>query len=549
LSNLQDFNNLFADLASSAYFHRPNSYPSYSFGKNTSKPYDYSKSARSDDASHELTLGGTNLPHDGIVNLQRDPSLHTVEVTGTHQTPQENGGFASTTYLIQKYKKGRLTDERAGFNAYFLTDTETLNDKTQNAYIAVRGSDAIGIENANDWVSNDGAFAVGNAYIPQAKLAYTGMKQTLKDMQQKAPNAKLNVTGHSLGTMVSAQAVAKLYQEDPKSFAQIGKVVLFDGPDVTTSLKKMGLSDQEIKAVGKKVTYYVNPLDVVSMLNRTQDIKDQFGTVHYIVPLNFTDTLNKKNSAHDFGEFQMNAQGQPLEASSTFHPEMITAGKQLAKLIDNTINKLKDLLTGKGLSRVLQLLLAGVGVEKLAALGLGGGEIGKICGEFIKGYAKIVAQARDAALKWDQQHIDSLQGQIKQATGAKKVTLRQELLVTVAQLAVTASEKHAEKLNQELDAAHEKIELTLKNAHSAVQTLGSVLPAAELNARLSDFTLAHIWNDGTEALDKQQAKTYQTELEQFGASLIQIGNHIEQTDSQGAAGFKQQMAETVKDWS
>jgi hypothetical protein len=311
----------------------------------------------------------------------------------------------------------------------------------------------------------------------------------------------------------------------------------------------MGLSDQEIKAVCKKVTYYVNPLDVVSMLNRTQDIKDQFGTVHYIVPLNFTDTLNKKNSAHDFGEFQMNAQGQPLEASSTFHPEMITAGKQLAKLIDNTINKLKDLLTGKGLSRVLQLLLAGVGVEKLAALGLGGGEIGKICGEFIKGYAKIVAQARDAALKWDQQHIDSLQGQIKQATGAKKVTLRQELLVTVAQLAVTASEKHAEKLNQELDAAHEKIELTLKNAHSAVQTLGSVLPAAELNARLSDFTLAHIWNDGTEALDKQQAKTYQTELEQFGASLIQIGNHIEQTDSQGAAGFKQQMAETVKDWS
>ncbi|MCI1986613.1 MAG: hypothetical protein LKJ69_07320 [Lactobacillus sp.] len=232
MSNLINFENLYANLAESAYTHRANSFNKNKWKTANNRKYDYSESAWSPKPDPELTLGGTNLPNDGKVYLQRDPSLHTVRVTG--KTPEENGGYKSNAYLIKAYQKGRLTDERAGLNAYFLTDTKTLNDKTQNAYLAVRGSDAIGAVNANDWILNDGAFAVGNAYIPQAKLAYTGIKQTLKDMQQKAPNAKLNVTGHSLGTMVSAQAM------------------------------------------GKKATYYVNPLAIVSMCNHSKRFKKQF---------------------------------------------------------------------------------------------------------------------------------------------------------------------------------------------------------------------------------------------------------------------------------
>ena len=73
----------------------------------------------------------------------------------------------------------------------------------------------------------------------------------------------MDITGHSLGTIVSAQGVAGLTDEE---LEKIGKVVLFDGPDTTKSLKKMGLSDEKIKKISEKIEYYVNPFDVVGML-------------------------------------------------------------------------------------------------------------------------------------------------------------------------------------------------------------------------------------------------------------------------------------------
>jgi hypothetical protein len=196
-----------------------------------------------------------------------------------------------------------LTDTKAGFNSYFVTDTPSLNKDTKQTYLTIRGSDKASIATLNDWIGNDANFALTNSYIPQAKLANQVLVSKIKALNEQAPNAKLNVTGHSLGTMVAAQAVAKLYHDDPKAFETIGEVVLFDGADVTQSLKNMGMTDKEIKAAGKKVTYYVNPFDLVSMLNRTTPYEEQFGTVHVIVPLNFNTTFETKNSSHDFGEF------------------------------------------------------------------------------------------------------------------------------------------------------------------------------------------------------------------------------------------------------
>lgn len=133
--------------------------------------------------------------------------------------------------------------------------------------------------------------------------------------------------------MVSAQAVAKLYQDNVQAFDTIGKIVLFNGPDVTKSLKKMGLSGKAIKAVGEKVIYYVNPFDLVSMLNRTAPYQEQFGQVKVIVPVNFSTTFDSMSS-HDFGEFQMAETGELLVASKDFHPELLTAGRQLATLVE-----------------------------------------------------------------------------------------------------------------------------------------------------------------------------------------------------------------------
>ena len=279
-SNLKTFDNFYANLAQSAYLGRPVRFPYESQLKDIRKlldngdslEFDFSQDTKiynKDKKEWEITPGGKKLPHDGKVYLQPDPDLHTVEDTIKLQVGDPGGGVHQEEPPIKLYQKGLLTDEKAGFSSYYLTDTPTLTNDTKKTYMAIRGSDAISKENWNDWVDNDVKFALNHIHIPQAKLATAGMKAKIAEMREKAPNATMDITGHSIGTIVSAQGVAGLTDEE---LEKIGKVVLFDGPDTTKSLKEMGLSDEKIKKISEKIEYYVNPFDIVGMLNREHTI-------------------------------------------------------------------------------------------------------------------------------------------------------------------------------------------------------------------------------------------------------------------------------------
>ncbi|OEG09761.1 hypothetical protein BCR25_09635 [Enterococcus termitis] len=149
----------------------------------------------------------------------------------------------------KEYQKGLLTDEKAGYNSYYVTDTPTLNTDTKHTYFTTRGSDGASTDvkkgwagnNLNDWVNNNASFAVGEAYIPQAKLVIEAMHQKIAEMRTKAPNATMSMTGHSLGTMVTIQAVANLPAGD---IEKIDKVILFQGPDARESINKMSRQAQ-----------------------------------------------------------------------------------------------------------------------------------------------------------------------------------------------------------------------------------------------------------------------------------------------------------------
>ena len=274
-SNLKTFDNFYANLAQSAYLGRPVRFPYESQLKDIRKlldngdslEFDFSQDTKiynKDKKEWEITPGGKHLPHDGRVFLQPDPDLHTVEDTIKLQVGDPGGGVHQEEYPIKRYQKGLLTDEKAGFNAYYLTDTPTLGEDTTKTYMTIRGSDAISLENWNDWIDNDAKFALNHIHTPQAKLATVGMKTKIAEMREKAPQATMDIAAHSLGTIVSAQGVAGLTDEELK---KIGKVVLFDGPDTTKSLKKMGLSDEKIQKISEKIEYYVNPFDIVGMLH------------------------------------------------------------------------------------------------------------------------------------------------------------------------------------------------------------------------------------------------------------------------------------------
>ena len=278
-SNLKSFDNFYANLAQSAYRGRPNLFAYKRLTKEERKvldsgealQYDFSQDTQSYNEitkELEITPGGKKLPHDGKVYLQPDPGLHDIYKITTVPVPDTNG-MRQEPHKTKLYQKGLLTDERAGFNAYYLTDTPTLGEDTTKTYMAIRGSDAISLENRNDWVDNDAKFALNHIHTPQAKLATVGMKTKIAEMTEKAPQATMDITAHSLGTIVSAQGVAGLTDEELK---KIGKIVLFDDPDTTKSLKKMGLSDEKIKKISEKIEYYVNPFDIVGMLNREHTI-------------------------------------------------------------------------------------------------------------------------------------------------------------------------------------------------------------------------------------------------------------------------------------
>ena len=239
-SNLKTFDNFYADLAQAAYTFRPSNFPPQN-NSGEFREFDFSNDVYmldEDGNVKEITPGGKHLPHGGKVYLQPDPELRdTYKVTST-PVPDTNGMRQDIHH--KRYQKGLLTDDEAGFSAYYLTDTPTLGSDTKKTYMTIRGSDAISMENWNDWVDNDAKFALNHIHIPQAKLATAGMKAKIAEMLEKAPLATMDITGHSLGTIVSVQGVAGLTDEELK---KIGKVVLFDGPDTTKSLKKMGLSD------------------------------------------------------------------------------------------------------------------------------------------------------------------------------------------------------------------------------------------------------------------------------------------------------------------
>ncbi|MDG4967561.1 DUF2974 domain-containing protein, partial [Lactococcus lactis] len=70
----------------------------------------------------------------------------------------------------------------------------------------------------------------------------------------------------------------------------------------------------------------------------------------------------------------------------------------------------------------------------------------------------------------------------------------------------------------------------------------------EVNGLLSDFTISHFWDTGVEESTNEAAKNYQTEVEEFSATLMKIGQNIEQVDSEGAAGFNSLMNQTKVNW-
>ena len=563
--NLKSFDNLYASLAESAYRDRPNKFPYEQLDPKIQKTLDSGKSVEFNfstdgkDSEGKVTHGGgTDLPNGGKVYLQPD-------------------------------NKKLLEDEETGYHAYYVTDTDTINQNTKQTYFAVRGSDGFGIDideaqkdwggylqtynpsdfNFQDWVYNDAAFALTDAIVPQAKHATEGMKAKIAELNQyAAPDAKMDITAHSLGTMTSIQGVAGLNEEE---LSKVGHIVLFDGPDPTKSLEKAGYGDK-IPQLDAKTTYYVNPFDPVSMLNRDKPWDQQFGDVRVVVPIEYTSMMDK-HSSHDFGAYQIDSKGNLLEVSEDYHPELWKAGHKLAELNKKSIENIKKYVPEKAIEKLVTMSpgefsrLAGQLQDSIKSgdlseilksvlvikekLGLSLEEAWNIANNidklkatyknYEKEYEKIIKDAKKESLAWDRKNLDlnnpnNLHERIKRAGSYEdRILLRSQLLYTAVELAGSDIEQKISEVKTALADAESNLKEFIDSKRSAIEALGSLLSASEIEGLMSELSFENLWDSGINELNITHLKEFETKITNFSQSMIQCAQNLEQVDAQGAA--------------
>ena len=158
-------------------------------------------------------------------------------------------------------------------------------DKVQEVTVLFRGStgpDHILNEAPdvwNDWAENDAVIA--KRIVMQSNPSdrdnsteqLKASARALKDIMEKYPNAKINVYGHSLGSMDAQYAMADL---EAAQIERIQQAYIYNGPDVYRIL-----SSEQRKIVDQikgRIYNYADPKDMISMVGR-DPVKGSIGSV------------------------------------------------------------------------------------------------------------------------------------------------------------------------------------------------------------------------------------------------------------------------------
>ena len=214
-----------------------------------------------------------------------------------------------------------VNDDRTnnGEQIYTYTRTEGSNEivspdaplsereKVEEITILYRGSTAPGIGADNedarkDWLNND---------VPMAEKIMLGEKGAtgqleassdyLKEMMEKYPNAKINVYGHSLGSMDAQYALANV-----TDYSRIKSANIYNGPNIYSTLTE----EQKINvsALYDKINNYVDSRDLVGL-----GYKKGEGTVGKTY--NFSGESNgiNKIDQHMWGGYRFDSDGNLID--------------------------------------------------------------------------------------------------------------------------------------------------------------------------------------------------------------------------------------------
>ena len=118
------------------------------------------------------------------------------------------------------------------------------------------------IEFVKDWFLNDGPAAVNIAkgewtgYPSKAPGQWEASAAYLKEMMEKYPNAKINIYGHSLGSMDVQYAIANV-----KDHSRINAVNIYQGPNIYSTLTPEQKAN--VSALYNKINNYIDTNDMI----------------------------------------------------------------------------------------------------------------------------------------------------------------------------------------------------------------------------------------------------------------------------------------------
>ena len=218
---------------------------------------------------YERELGTVTQVYDNTGHVTLPPGIKELEaLTGniTGRTMESLSGAGEQVYAVVKNPDEKAEDVQEV--------TVLFRGSTGPDHILNEAPDVW-----NDWAENDSVIA--KRIIMQSDLSdrdqsteqLKASARALKDIMEKYPNAKINIYGHSLGSMDAQYAMAAL---EAAQIERIQQAYIYNGPDVYRIL-----SPEQRKIVDQikgRIYNYADPKDKISMVGRDPN-KGSIGSV------------------------------------------------------------------------------------------------------------------------------------------------------------------------------------------------------------------------------------------------------------------------------
>ena len=213
-------------------------------------------------------------------NLQIAMTEYDSEMDLNHVVKTQSGDQIGTVTQVYNNTTG------AGEQVYAVVKNPNEKaDKVQEVTVLFRGStgpDHFWEETAdfwNDWAENDAVIAKrimlqkDPSYQDKSTEQLKASARALKDIMEKYPNAKINVYGHSLGSMDAQYSMAALQADQVK---RIQQAYIYNGPDIYRILSPE--QRKVVDSIKTRIHNYADPDDPISMVGRDM-VKGSIGSV------------------------------------------------------------------------------------------------------------------------------------------------------------------------------------------------------------------------------------------------------------------------------